>query len=65
VIPGILVFTIVGCLLAQSLLAAAGFSGSQHYWLDYYRTLRFAVPLALVFGLGAMTHMQRCLPVCR
>ena len=56
VIPGILVFTTGGCLLAQSLLAAAGFSGSQHFWLDYYRTLRFAGPLALVFGLGAMTH---------
>ncbi len=56
VIPGILVFTTGGCLLAQSLLAAAGFSGSQHFWLDYYGTLRFALPLALVFGLGAMTH---------
>jgi sensor histidine kinase YesM len=56
VIPGVLVFTVGGCLLAQSLLAAAGFSVSQHFWLDYYNTLRFSVPLALVFGLGAMTH---------
>jgi sensor histidine kinase YesM len=56
VIPGVLFFTTGGCLLAQSLLAAAGFSASQHFWLDYFRTLRFAVPLALVFGLGAMTH---------
>ncbi len=55
-IPGILVFTAGGCLLAQSLLAAAGFSASQRFWLDYYHTLRVAVPLALVFGLGAMTH---------
>jgi sensor histidine kinase YesM len=55
-IPGILVFTVGGCLLAQSLLAAAGFSASHHFWLDYYHTLRFSVPLALVFGLGAMTH---------
>lgn len=55
-IPGILVFTAGGCLLAQSLLAAAGFSASQLFWLDYYHTLRVAVPLALVFGLGAMTH---------
>jgi sensor histidine kinase YesM len=55
-IPGILVFTVGGCLLAQSLLAAAGFSASHHFWLDYVHTLRFAVPLALVFGLGAMTH---------
>jgi signal transduction histidine kinase len=55
-IPGILVFTAGGCLLAQAILAAAGFSASHHFWLDYYHTLRVAVPLALVFGLGAMTH---------
>ena len=55
-IPGILVFTTVGCLLAQLLLRAAGYSGSQHFWLDYYGMLRFAAPLALVFGFGAMTH---------
>jgi len=56
VVPGILVFTVAGCLLAQSILAAAGLSQSDHFWLDYYHSLRFAVPLALVFGLGAMTH---------
>jgi len=56
VIPGILVFTAGGCLLAQTLLAAAGFSASQHFWLNYYYSLRIAVPLALVFGFGAMTH---------
>jgi len=55
-IPGILVFTAGGCLLAQAILAAAGISASHHFWLDYYYTLRVAVPLALVFGLGAMTH---------
>ena len=56
VVPGILFFTVGGCLVAQALLAASGFSQSQHFWADYLRTLRFAVPLALVFGLGAMTH---------
>jgi sensor histidine kinase YesM len=56
VIPGVLVFTAGGCLVAQSLLAAAGFSASHHFWLDYYYTLRIAAPLALVFGLGSMTH---------
>jgi sensor histidine kinase YesM len=55
-LPGILVFCAGGCLLAQSLLATFGFSASQHFWLDYFHTLRFALPLALVFGLGAMTH---------
>jgi len=56
VIPGVLFFSAGGCLLAQTLLAATGLTGSQHFWLDYYRTLRFALPLAFVFGLGAMTH---------
>ena len=56
VTPGVLAFTVGGCLLAQTILAAAGISASHHFWLDYYHTLRFAVPLALVFGLGSMTH---------
>ena len=55
-IPGILVFVIGGCLLAQSILAAFGLSVTHHFWRDYYYTLRFAIPLALVFGLGAMAH---------
>jgi two-component system sensor histidine kinase AlgZ len=55
-LPGILVFCAGGCLLAQAILAAFGFSPSHHFWLDYFHTLRFALPLALVFGLGAMTH---------
>ncbi len=55
-VPGILAFTAGGCLVAQLLLAAAGFSATHHFWLDYYYTLRVAVPLSLVFGLGAMTH---------
>ncbi len=55
-VPGILVFTAGGCLVAQSLLAAAGLSSWQHFWRDCYYTLRFAMPLALVFGLGAMTY---------
>ena len=56
VVPGILFFTLAGCLLAQALLAAAGFADPHHFWLAYYYTLRIAVPLALFFGLGAMTH---------
>jgi len=55
-IPGILLFTTAACLVAQTLLAAAGLSASRHFWLDYFYTLRIAAPLALVFGLGAMTH---------
>ena len=55
-VPGILVFVTGGCLLWQSFLAAVGVSASHHFWLDYLHTLHFAVPLALVFGLGAMAH---------
>jgi len=54
--PGILVFVAGGCLLAQAILTFAGLSASPHFWLDYFHTLRFSMPLALVFGLGAMTH---------
>ncbi|HEX4007736.1 MAG TPA: sensor histidine kinase [Acidobacteriaceae bacterium] len=55
-LPGILFFTAAGCLAAQGLLAAAGFVGRQQFWLEYYHTLRFAAPLALVFGLGATAY---------
>jgi len=40
----------------RPILTTFGFSPSHHFWLDYFHTLRFALPLALVFGLGAMTH---------
>jgi LytS/YehU family sensor histidine kinase len=49
-------FSTVGCLLAQTLLMAIGFVVPQHFWLDYLRTLRVALPLAAVFGLGALVH---------
>jgi sensor histidine kinase YesM len=52
----IMVFSTVGCLLAQTLLMAIGFVLLQHFWLDYLRTLRVALPLAAVFGLGALVH---------
>lgn len=53
---GIIVFTAVGCLLAQTLLMAIGMVVPRHFWLEYLHTLRVAMPLALVFGLGAMTY---------
>jgi sensor histidine kinase YesM len=53
---GILVLTALGCLLAQALLAGLGFVVPQHFWKEYFRTLRVAVPLAVVFGLGAAVH---------
>lgn len=55
-IPGIPVFVVAACLLAQSLLVAAGLASPRRFWVDCFYTLRFALPLALVFGLGAMTY---------
>jgi sensor histidine kinase YesM len=53
---GILVFAALGCLLAQALLAGIGVAVPQHFWQEYFRTLRVALPLAGVFGLGALVH---------
>jgi sensor histidine kinase YesM len=52
----ILVLSIVGCLMAQTLLMAIGLVVPKHFWLDYLHTLRVALPLAAVFGLGAVVH---------
>jgi two-component system sensor histidine kinase AlgZ len=53
---GILVLSIVGCLMAQTLLMAVGLVVPKHFWLDYLHILRVALPLAAVFGLGAVVH---------
>ena len=53
---GILVFAALGCLLAQALLAGIGVAVPQHFWQEYFQTLRVALPLAGVFGLGALVH---------
>jgi sensor histidine kinase YesM len=53
---GVLVFSAFGCLLAQALLAGIGVAVPQHFWQEYFRTLRVALPLAGVFGLGALVH---------
>jgi signal transduction histidine kinase len=57
VVPvGIVVFTVIGGLLAQALLVPLGFARAQDFWPGYLDTLRAAVPLALMFGLGAFVH---------
>lgn len=56
VLPGVAFFTALGCLVAQGILTLTGIAAPSGFWLDYFGTLRFAMPLALVFGLGAMTH---------
>jgi sensor histidine kinase YesM len=53
---GIIAFTAVGCLLAQTLLMTIGFVVPQHFWREYGHTLRVAMPLAILFGLGALVH---------
>lgn len=52
----ILAFTAIGGLLAQGVLTALGFASAEHFWHAYVDDLRVAVPLALVFGLGAFAH---------
>ena len=53
---GIIVLSAVGCLLAQTVLMEIGFVIPQHFWPEYLRTLRVALPLAILFGLGAFAH---------
>jgi LytS/YehU family sensor histidine kinase len=53
---GLIVFTALGCLLAQVLLLETGFVVPPHFWPAYFQTLRVAMPLAIVFGLGALVY---------
>jgi two-component system, LytTR family, sensor histidine kinase AlgZ len=53
---GIIVFTALGCLLAQVLSMEMGYVIPQNFWREYFHTLRVAAPLAIVFGLGAFAH---------
>jgi LytS/YehU family sensor histidine kinase len=53
---GVILFAALGCLLSQVLLMEIGLVVPQHFWTEYVHTLRVAVPLAAVFGLGAMVH---------
>jgi sensor histidine kinase YesM len=52
----IVVLAALGCLLAQTLLMEIGVVVPQHFWPEYLHTLRVAMPLAVVFGLGALVH---------
>lgn len=53
---GIVAFTAIGGLLAQTLLVPLGFARAENFWPEYLNTLRAATPLALMFGLGAFVH---------
>jgi sensor histidine kinase YesM len=49
-------FVAIGCLASQLLLMWIGVVIPTHFWAAYLRTLRVAMPLAVVFGLGALVH---------
>jgi sensor histidine kinase YesM len=52
----ILVFVPVGCLVAELLLMAFGVVVPHQFWPVYVNTLRVSLPLAAVFGIGALVH---------
>jgi sensor histidine kinase YesM len=46
----------VGILMVQALLMGIGVAVPQHFWLQYFHTLRVCMPLSVVFGLGAIVY---------
>jgi sensor histidine kinase YesM len=46
----------VGILMVQALLMGIGIVVPQHFWSEYFRTLRFCMPLSVLFGLGAIVY---------
>ena len=55
-VVAIFVISPLGCLLAQTLLMVIGFAVPRQFWQEYLHTLGLAMPLAIVFGLGAFVH---------
>ena len=53
---GVVGLTALACLISQALAVQAGFVAPQHFWQAYFNSLRFAMPLAAMFGLGASVH---------
>ena len=56
VLLSLVAFTAIGCLASQLLLMWIGLVVPAHFWQEFGRTLRVAMPLAFVFGLGALVH---------
>ncbi|MDR3714450.1 MAG: histidine kinase [Puia sp.] len=46
----------LGILIVQAMLTATGHAPRQYFWPDYLHTLRFCMPLSVVFGLGAIAY---------
>lgn len=55
-VAGLAGVTVVGCLIAQVLVTVAGFEQAEHFLRGLLQTLRIALPVAIVFGLGALFH---------
>jgi len=53
---GVVLFVALGSLLAQLLLMWTGIAVPQHFWREYFRTLRVGVLIAVIFGLGALFY---------
>src|SRR5271169_2399726 len=53
---GVIVLTALASLISQALATEAGLLVPKHFWQTYLQTLRFAMPLAAMFGLGALVH---------
>jgi sensor histidine kinase YesM len=51
-----LAFAAAGCLVSQLLLMWMGNQIPERFWADYFRTLRGALLLSIVFGLGAFSY---------
>jgi LytS/YehU family sensor histidine kinase len=56
IVASILVIAPLGCLLAETLQMLIGFVEPRSFWPEYMHTLRTAMPLAIVFGTGAIVH---------
>lgn len=55
-IAGIAAIVLIGCLAGQAGLVLLHLAPPRNFWAQYLHTLKVAVPLALVFGLGAMAY---------
>jgi sensor histidine kinase YesM len=56
VVVSTVAFAAGGCLAAQALLMWTGHQSADRFWAEYLRTLRGALLLAIVFGLGAFSY---------
>src|SRR6266849_10154093 len=53
---GVVLFVALGSMLAQLLLMWTGVAVPQHFWRQYFVTLRVGVLLAVIFGLGGFFY---------